>query len=162
MNKYFISILVVLLILSCRNANAQRIELDSGVVLVGKVVPFDSTKHKIERCNFSGYTGICIIDGKPFFGQDQDNFVPRNQLKELTISIDGIQSKLDVSQMYNPNYENKIYKDHFRIRRFGTVCELTGWFSDGAGTYVVRWRIIEGKSIRTAILDGEQGFHLDE
>jgi hypothetical protein len=42
------------------------------------------------------------------------------------------------------------------------VYELTGWFSDGAGAYLVRWKIIEGKSIRTAILDGEQGFCLDE
>lgn len=161
MTKPIILILMTSFIL-CMNVNAQRIELDSGIALVGNVVPFDSTKHKIERCNFSGYTGVCLIDGKPFFGQDQGNFLPRNQLVELTFTINGVQSKLDVSQMYNPNYENKIYKDRFTIRRFGIVYELTGWFSDGAGTYLVRWKIIQGKSIRTAILDGEQGFCLDE
>lgn len=143
------------------NCGAQTIELDSGIVLIGKVIPFDSTKHKIERCKYVWGTGICLIDGQPFYGMDHDDDPPKNELKKLTLVINGVHTQLDVSQMYNPNYENLIYKNRFRIRKYGIVYELTGWFSDGAGTYLVRWRIINGKSIRTAILDNEQGFGLE-
>jgi hypothetical protein len=154
MNKILVqSILAAVLPFSIYTGKAQTIHLDSAITIIGKVISFDSTKHILERCHFSNRTTLCLIDGKQFFGTeiDRDNEPPRNHLKSLQIIFRGQVVDLDVSGMYNPSYENRIYKDQFQVDDYFSSIVLRANFSDGGASYQASWRIIKGTSIRTML-----------
>jgi hypothetical protein len=56
--------------------------------------------------------------------------------------------------MYEPWFGTPS-RDTVSLARYGDGWVLTGLFSDGAGTYVARWRILSGTSLREVISDNE-------
>ena len=134
--------------------NTSTVNLDSGIILKSKIETFNPANHKIDSCETGlGWTSICLIDDKPVFGTDHE--IPKNQLVELIVLINGKEIPLDVDFMYDPNWENILRKDHFELKKEEVGFSLWGKFSDGAGSYKVHWKIIKNKSFRFLIMDNE-------
>jgi len=134
--------------------NTTTIDLDSNIKLISKVETFNPLHHEIDSCDTGlGWIAICLIDNKPIFGTDHE--IPRSQLIELVVLMNGQEIKLNVDFMYNPNWENNLRKDQFELKKEEVGFSLWGKFSDGAGTYEVQWKIIKDKSFRLLIMDAE-------
>jgi len=139
--------------------NTTKIELETGILLTGIIETFNPEKHIIDSCDInSEWRAICLIDGIPWFGSDLSSVSPRNQLLKLSISIHNIETDLNVAGMFNPNFDNIIRLNQFSIEKCEVGYNLNGFFSDGAGGYVARWVIIEGKSMRVLISNDERDF----
>jgi len=132
--------------------NISTVELEKQVSLSAIIENFDSSKHFYDTCDTGlGWKSICLIDSKVWFGSDAGMELPKNQLINLTLLVNGNKIELDVSGMYNPNFKNEIRKDQFKFEKAEVGYNLIGFFSDGAGSYSVNWLIIKGKSLRTRI-----------
>jgi hypothetical protein len=132
--------------------NISVVELEKQVSLTAKIETFNSSQHLYDTCDTGlGWKSICLIDGKVWFGSDAGIELPKNQLINLTLFVNGNKIALDVSGLYNPNWKNEIRKDQFKFEKAEVGYNLTGFFSDGAGAYSVNWLIIKGKSLRTRI-----------
>lgn len=160
MKKMLIIILVNLISLSTASASqfVEKAVFDLGfkVKLYMIAKPFNPTKHSIKYCKpvfpRDDWEGVSLIDGKPIFGTDWET--PKYVLKEAYVKLNGKKIKLDVSCMYNPWF-GEPDKKFFSAKKMEGSFIIEGNFSDGAGSYKVRWKIIEGTSIRIAIEDGE-------
>ena len=132
--------------------DTTTLELDSGITLTGVIDSLNSTDHSYDTCD-SGYDWklICLIDGKPFWGVDPGTDLPRNQLIDLYLTINGTKIDLNVEGMYNPNYKNTIRRNQFTIKKFETGYLLSGYFSDGGGAYMAEWKTVKRSSVRTKI-----------
>jgi hypothetical protein len=126
-------------------SNFYTISLGEGMSLRMTVVPFESKKHKITKCQILDWSGICLIDGKPVFGADWG--LPRNQLVQAELRIGVKTINLDVSCMYN------IYPtpQDFTLEKVEGGYLIKGRFSDGAGGYEAEWFVIENTSVRTRL-----------
>lgn len=154
-----ISFLIIESTIGFSQSQETKIELDSGIYIVGVVETFNPENHQIDSCDVgASWQAVCLIDGSLWYGSDISPVSPRNQLKRLSVNIHGEEVNLDVSGMYNPSYKNVIYKKHFSIKRCNEGYCLKGWFSDGAGTYVAMWKIIKDKSMRILISNDETYF----
>ncbi len=130
------------------------IKLSNNAVLKMKLQPFTPTQHKITTCKVLDWTGTCLIDGKPFFGTDWET--PKSQLVEATVVIGGqTKVKLDVSNMFNP-WIGEASKKDFKISGVEGGLLIHGEFSDGAGSYVAEWLVIDGSSVRTKLQKDER------
>lgn len=88
------------------------------------------------------------------FGTDAG--LPKTFVKEINISYQGQSYLLDASDMCNAwgkrPLEVKGSVRYFGGRCFdGKNCEFRGLFSDGAGTFVAEWRIVNGTPVRTVL-----------
>jgi hypothetical protein len=63
------------------------------------VLPFEPPKHNITKCQIIDRPGVCLIDGKPVFGNDWG--LPRNQLVQAELRVGPKTIKPDVSCMYD-------------------------------------------------------------
>jgi hypothetical protein len=139
----------------------STVEIENQIILTAIIETFDSTKHTYDTCVTGlGWKAICLIDNEIWFGNDSGMELPRNKLINLTIKIDEREILLDVTGMYNPNWDNEIRKDQFAIKKAELGYYLYAYFSDGAGTYTVHWKIIKGKSIRLKISKDDCDFFL--
>ena len=128
-------------------------EFDHNIKLHMIASLFDSTKHNIQHCNILDWSGVCLIDGAPFLGTDWE--MPKSVLKRAYIEINGKEIELETFGMYNPWF---VYtkKEFFSVEGWtesGWI--VRGFFSDGAGSYVAEWKIINGASIRTILSNDE-------
>ncbi len=138
---------------SDKKLEETTIKLSDNAVLKMKSKPFVPTQHKITHCKVLGWSGICLVDGKPVFGTDWDE--PISQLVEATLIIDGrTKVKLDVSNMFNPWTGEPRRKD-FRVTEVEGGFLIHGEFSDGAGSYEAEWLVINGSSVRTKLQKSE-------
>jgi hypothetical protein len=81
-------------------------------------------------------------------------------VKSISASIQGRRYELDASQMFDAwggrPVEAKL-PDGTRFRYFGgrcadaVNCTFRGLFSDGAGTFVAEWKIVDGTPQRTVL-----------
>ncbi len=137
----------------------SSIELDNGIILVGTIEKFDPSNHEYDTCDSGlGWKYICLIDNKIWYGSDAGMDLPRNQLKSLTITIDDQKIELETSGMFNISFGNYIRDKQFYLKKNGEDYFLDGMFSDGAGAYIVQWRIVKGKSERIKISNDEADF----
>lgn len=138
-------------------ASGQSIDLGGGISITGVVVPFDSMKHKITRCDVldSQPLPICLIDGQPFFGADLSPAYPYTEITSFEVVIKGLRIPLDVSGMFNTRGKD-LHCGRFWIRGTEGGHELMGMFSDGAGSYMALWKILAGGSMRTLISNREE------
>lgn len=146
------------------NTNSGKIDLTDQINLRWTIKDFNSKNHKIEYCEneFQNAKYICKIDGKVWYGSDFRMDLPKNELKNLAIYIDGKYVKLDVSKMFNPNFNGNLNKEQFKIEKFPNYYILYGFFSDGAGTYTTKWKIENKKSFRYKISNDEEDFKWQE
>ena len=101
---------------------------------------------------------ICKIDNEIWYGSDFRMDLPKNELKSLAVYVDGKYVKLDVSQMFNPNKNGELNRNQFKIQKKFDYYILYGFFSDGAGTYITKWKIKDGKSERYKISNDDEDF----
>jgi hypothetical protein len=138
----------------------SEVKLSSEITLRGVIEKFDVTKHKYDTCGTTlGWESICLIDGQIWYGCDAGLELPKNQLTELIITIGKQEITLDVSGMFNPNLENVLSANQFKWQPHETGYNLYGYFSDGAGTYTVHWKIVKNKSIKQVITTDERAFY---
>lgn len=151
--------LILLLYCTAGFSQTNTVKIDSIATLTGTISTFDSQEHYMDTCETKmNWNYICLIDGKPWFGSDNGWNLPRNQLMKLELNLHGQNISLDVSGMYNPNYENSIRANQFKIKEGEGVYYLYGFFSDGAGGYTCHWKIVNGTSIRLKISNDERDF----
>ncbi len=103
----------------------------------------------------------CLVDGRIPFGTDCG--IPSTYVKSLSVVVNGKSLKLDTSQMFNVwgNRHLITYKGK-PVRYFGgscldkEICVFRGLFSDGAGTFVAEWRVVNGATARTVVTSDEE------
>lgn len=136
-----------------------EIALAKNVFLEWETEVFNPTKHNIVYCKTAvGTPYLCIIDGKPWFGSDHGQEMPRNQLNRLLIKIDSQIVALEVANMFNASFTGALSQEQFLFRKEGAYYKLYGYFSDGAGTYTVHWKIINETAVREVISNDENFF----
>ena len=131
-------------------------QLPSGVTIRVAEAPFVASEHHLKAC--AGGAGACLIDGLVPFGTDGE--VPKTYVKSISASFKGQTYALDASQMFNAwtgrPLEVKL-SDGSHFRYFGGRCEdrlnctFRGLFSDGAGSFVAEWKVVNGTSQRTVL-----------
>jgi hypothetical protein len=116
--------------------------------------PFDKKLFKILGCTESGPP--CFINGHVPYGVAFG--LPETYVKSISVSYRDQSYSLDVSDMYNAWGSRPLqYKDS--VRYFGGKCfnakdcQFRGLFSDGAGSFVAEWRVVNGMPIRTVLTD---------
>ncbi len=120
---------------------------------------FNAKSHKVDTCDTGlDWDFVCLIDGSPWYGSDAGLFFPRNQLNKLVITIDGINIDLETAGMYNINFKKVLRKKQFSLVKSEFGYRLYAFFSDGAGTYTVHWKIVGNKSLREVISNDERYF----
>jgi hypothetical protein len=129
--------------------SSAAFHLRPEVALELRASRFDASEHKITKNN-SGL--VRLIDGRQVFGTDGG--LPHTQLDSAVLIIEGVKVPLDVGQMYDPWLAAPSHQS-FTLTQYEDGWILTGLFSDGAGTYLTRWRILSGTSLRQVISDDE-------
>lgn len=155
------TILFILSIITLSNAQQTKGELilGKGISLKWIVEKFIPEKHKIETCETDSKDKfICKIDEKLWLGSDQGMELPRNQLTKLALNINSNSIELDVSNIFNASYDGELSINQFLIKKEGSFYKLYSYFSDGAGTYTVHWKILNNTSIREVISNDESYF----
>lgn len=135
-----------------------RTKLSNHISLSWTIEKFDKSKHTYDYCENSGSKYLCKIDGKKWFGSDWGMEFPKNELTKLSLELNGDKIKLNTSQMFNPNYSGSLNEGQFKLIKTGNSYMLYAFFSDGAGTYTVYWKINDKKSVRVKISNDEKDF----
>jgi hypothetical protein len=128
--------------------------LPSGVKVKIIEAPFDKKLFKISGCTESSAT--CFINGHVPFGFDGG--LPGTYVKTISVSYRNQSYSLDASHMYNAwgsrPLEYKGFVRYFGGKCFNTKhCQFRGLFSDGAGSFVAEWQVINGLPTRTVLSD---------
>jgi hypothetical protein len=134
------------------------IYLDGDIQITFTVEDFNPTKNIIDTCN-KGQADpwICQINGRKWYGMDHSLALPSTQLSNLSITLDKVNIPLKTSGMYNVNFRWVSTKP-FHLETIGDVQVLSAGFSDGAGYYVAKWEVENGKSKRILLSNNEEDF----
>jgi hypothetical protein len=84
--------------------------------------------------------------------------LPRNELRSLFVEIEGRRTDLEVDGMFNPNFNNELRREQFRVEQVPEGHMLYAFFADGAGTYTAHWRIVDGRAERLVLSNNEEDF----
>lgn len=159
MNKRyaFTKVLIAGALIVCDVALARESNdfvLPSGVRVHIVEEAFGEGHFKLTGCDESSQE--CLVNGHIPFGTALDH--PSTYIKSLTVSYQGRSYSLDASDMYDA-WGSRPLEVKGVVRYFGGKCVdvkncgFRGLFSDGAGTFVAEWRIVDGRSIRTVLTD---------
>ena len=159
MTRFTFLILVIWTSCGLAQSDTTVIELQKGTFLFALVDNFNPDEHKIDTCKTDfGQYYFCLIDDTPWFGSDTQEDLPRSQLTKLWLEISGVRIDLEIKGMFNPTNSNGINTNQFKLKSLYDGFVLYGFFSDGAGTYSVHWKIVNGSAIRTLISKDEEAF----
>jgi len=124
-----------------------RLTLNDSCSLIIEISKFDSSLNKIEKCEILNWIGVCLINDKLVFGTDFE--IPYTTLNKMEIHCSDRFIELEVSCMFNPNGVSLVpNREQFEIIKAEGGFILIGNFSDGAGTYSAKWKIVANKSVR--------------
>jgi hypothetical protein len=132
---------------------ASTFSLPSGARVAIVELPFAKDSFHVTGC---ANGGPCLINGQIPFGIAFG--LPMTYVKSITVSYRGESYELDASNMFNAWGDRPLIVKG-AIRYFGgrcadvKHCEFRGIFSDGAGTFVAQWRIVDGKEFRDVLTD---------
>lgn len=121
---------------------------------------FDKDLFQITGCENNGKG--CKINGHIPFGSDLG--IPKTYVKSIVVSCKGRSYLLDSSDMYNAWGNRPV--ELKGVRYFGgscydeNNCQFRGLFSDGAGSFVSEWKIVNGMPIRTVLTNSKDVVHL--
>ena len=126
-------------------------EQGNSITIAGKGISvtltqqkFDKTKHKITKKKHKEYSEY-IIDGKKIYGRDNDEFLPKDHYKSITVTINGKNVPIpksaydDLYQVWVYPYNNEVYYD-----KEDDVLYIFVRCGDGANAYKVCWQIVKG------------------
>ena len=107
--------------------------------------PFDKTKHKITKKKHKEYSEY-IIDGKRAQGLDNDEFLPKDHYKSITVTINGKNVPIPKSA-YDDLYEIGIWdtNNFAYYDKEDDVLYIIAHNGDGYLAYEVCWQIVKGE-----------------
>ena len=126
-------------------------EKGNSITIAGKGIsvtltkqPFDKTKHKITKKKHKEYTEF-IIDGKKIYGRDNDEFLPEDHYKSITVTINGKDVPIPKSA-YDDLYEIGIWdtNNFAYYDKEDDVLYIIAHNGDGYLAYEVCWQIVKG------------------
>ena len=127
-------------------------EQGNSITIAGKGIsvtltkqPFDKTKHKITKKRHKEYNEL-IIDGKKIYGQDNDEFLPEDHYKSITVTINGKDVPIPKSA-YDDLYEIGLYTDNnfAYYDKEDDILYIIAHNGSGAFSYEVCWQIVKGE-----------------
>ena len=127
-------------------------EQGNSITIAGKGISvtltqqkFDKTKHKITKKKHKEYSEY-IIDGKKIYGRDNDEFLPKDHYKSITVTINGKNVPIPKSA-YDDLYEVAMYTDNNAVyydKEEDTIY-IIAHNGSGAFSYEVCWQIVKGE-----------------
>ena len=127
-------------------------EQGNSITIAGKGIsvtltkqPFDKTKHKITKKKHKEYSEY-IIDGKRVQGLDNDEFLPKDHYKSITVTINGKNVPIPKSA-YDDLYEIAIWNtNNFAYYdEEDDILYIIAHNGDGYLVYEVCWQIVKGE-----------------
>ena len=127
-------------------------EQGNSITIAGKGIsvtltkqPFDKTKHKITKKKHKEYSEY-IIDGKRVQGLDNDEFLPKDHYKSITVTINGKDVPIPKSA-YDDLYEIGIWdtNNFAYYDKEDDVLYIIAHNGNGAFSYKVCWQIVKGE-----------------
>ena len=127
-------------------------EQGNSITIAGKGIsvtltkqPFDKTKHKITKKKHKEYSEY-IIDGKRVQGLDNDEFLPKDHYKSITVTINGKNVPIPKSA-YDDLYEIGIWdtNNFAYYDEEDDVLYIIAHNGDGYLAYEVCWQIVKGE-----------------
>ena len=127
-------------------------EQGNSITIAGKGIsvtltkqPFDKTKHKITKKKHKEYSEY-IIDGKKIYGRDNDEFLPKDHYKSITVTINGKNVPIPKSA-YDDLYEIGIWdtNNFAYYDKEDDVLYIIAHNGDGYLAYEVCWQIVKGE-----------------
>ena len=127
-------------------------EQGNSITIAGKGIsvtltkqPFDKTKHKITKKKHKEYSEY-IIDGKRVQGLDNDEFLPKDHYKSITVTINGKNVPIPKSA-YDDLYEIGIWdtNNFAYYDKEDDVLYIIAHNGNGAFSYKVCWQIVKGE-----------------
>ena len=127
-------------------------EQGNSITIAGKGIsvtltkqPFDKTKHKITKKKHKEYSEY-IIDGKRVQGLDNDEFLPKDHYKSITVTINGKNVSIPKSA-YDDLYEIGIWdtNNFAYYDKEDDVLYIIAHNGDGYLAYEVCWQIVKGE-----------------
>ncbi len=141
------------MLIFCDTQAQNILQFDNGIDLQITIVDFKAENHRIDTCLMKNQPYICTIDELNWYGMDLGMELPKYELKEVVVLFEGNTISLDVTQMYNPTFNEARLKRQFEVNIENGQIEINAWFSDGAGTYCAKWTIKNGSSKREILKD---------
>jgi hypothetical protein len=139
--------------LTARGADtAARFTLPSGVAITIVEAPFSEAHYPV---SCSKDRRPCLINGRVPFGAIE---APTTYVKRITATFEKRTFVLDSTDMYDA-WGNRPLEQTGVIRYFGgrcydrESCTFRGIFSDGAGTFVAEWVVVNGRAYRSVVTD---------
>jgi hypothetical protein len=137
--------------------------LPSGVAVQIVEAPFQRSKFKVTGCTGIDFT--CLINGRVPMGVDGRE--PKTYVKSIAVTFDGQSYELDASDMYDA-WGSRPLEFPGVIRYFGgkcfdpkpRSCQFRGLFSDGAGSFVAEWFVVNGRPFRTILTGSDDVVNL--
>ena len=116
-----------------------------GISITFTKQPFDKTKHKITKKRHKEYNEL-IIDGKKIYGLDNDEFLPEDHYKSITVTINGKDVPIPKSA-YDDLYEIGLYTDNnfAYYDKEDDILYIIAHNGSGAFSYEVCWQIVKGE-----------------
>ena len=127
-------------------------EQGNSITIAGKGIsvtltkqPFDKTKHKITKKKHKEYSEY-IIDGKRVQGLDNDEFLPKDHYKSITVTIKGKNVPIPKSA-YDDLYEIGIWdtNNFAYYDEEDDILYIIAHNGDGYLVYEVCWQIVKGE-----------------
>ena len=127
-------------------------EQGNSITIAGKGIsvtltkqPFDKTKHKITKKKHKEYSEY-IIDGKRVQGLDNDEFLPKDHYKSITVTINGKNVPIPKSA-YDDLYEIGIWdtNNFAYYDEEDDILYIIAHNGDGYLAYKVCWQIVKGE-----------------
>jgi hypothetical protein len=138
----------------CNLDAASTFSLPSGVRVTIVEFPFGTDSFRVSGCGSD--VQPCLINGRIPFGIAYG--LPKTYVKSITVAYRNKSYLLNSSDMFNA-WGNRPLAVKGAIRYFGggcvdsKNCQFRGIFSDGAGTFVAEWRIVDGTEFRDILTD---------
>lgn len=164
MNRIFVMAFVAFGLLPSfgRATSIPEVEfkLPSGVRVKIVESAFDKDRFRISGCTETSQA--CLINGQIPFGVDSG--LPKTYVKSITVYYERQSYLLDASSMYNAWGDRPL--EVKGVRYFGgncidaKNCHFRGLFSDGAGSFVAEWQIVDGVSLRTMLTGSDDVVNL--
>ena len=150
MKKKLLLIPFIIITFNCLGQTDKAlIQLNDSITLSLEREPFELNNKTI---NFQNNIPIGI-DKKLLLGTD--GRIPEYKLTKAILNINNSRINLQIDDMYNPWFEEKFNRELVKLHNEKNRLKLKVIFSDGAGTYLAEWLIIDNISIRTILSPDE-------
>ena len=123
------------------------------VKIVIKTKKFDISEHDINYCRNTKIP--CLIDTQYYYGGNGS--IPKVELSELNVYIEGVPVSLDSTSIYNPGITKNNIKKRFNVQKYlsNNTYRVIGYFGNKKNLYIGQWLVQRNGSIRNHLGDYE-------